>query len=104
MHSKAKENIASAQEKQKKQYDAKHDALKVNCEFHTQTAHLCLKYSWRICVNVSINSCIYYRSFQLAPWLCSRTWLIRIVCGGKWIVHGRAHTPSRRLLGRADTN
>lgn len=37
-HSKAKENIASAQERQKKQYDAKHDALKVNCEFHTQTA------------------------------------------------------------------
>ena len=37
-HSKAKENIASAQERQKKQYDAKHDTLKVNCEFHTQTA------------------------------------------------------------------
>ena len=46
-HSKAKENIASAQERQKKQCDAKHDALKVNCEFHTQTAviydpHICL--------------------------------------------------------------
>ena len=37
-HSKAMENIANAQERQKKQYDAKHDALKVNCEFHTQKA------------------------------------------------------------------
>lgn len=29
-HAKAKENITSAQEKQKKEYDAKHDTLKVN--------------------------------------------------------------------------
>ena len=35
-HSKAKENIAAAQDKQKKQYDAKHNSLKVSLWWSVQ--------------------------------------------------------------------
>ena len=97
-HSKAKENIAAAQDKHKKQYDAKHNSLKVSLRWYYPNRSNVLPFFMYYMILSTLT--FWYRSIQLVVVSCSKTWCTPIVWGERWTVYGKGHTLLKRSLGK----